>query len=274
MHDSNLNTDLEVNAKARVSETEPDYEVKGSVEAKQLEAAFNYFDLLFQAHGTSSVAGAFYFHLMDNSGFDRSEAAAVLEDVMRLCRKHKKEYQVSAYINDNDQTVIVLTAIKALEAEVFNPSEIYPEEVTSAFLDSLFNATEIEACGGKPEVFTSGKGVMVQAGFHPERLESHRAQVLEWLTLMPIAFRRSSGGGYTFLSMCYDQYNRQWTGAHRVMDQLVALGNGLGLCSTLTIEDFVRMSLGDAAEVVDIQGMIQEQGLALPGGMPYVLIEL
>jgi hypothetical protein len=122
--------------------------------------------------------------------------------------------------------------------------------VDAAFLDCLFRDEEI--VDGKP----TSEPVIVAAitskfGFQPERLESHREEVSGWLFMLPEEFQKHAGGGWSFLNACNDRYGVQWTGLHQRMEQLFALGIGLGMA---------RWQLS------------RELWAALPGGMPYVVV--
>lgn len=89
-------------------------------------------------------------------------------------------------------------------------------------------------------------------GFHRDRLEAHREQVLSWLNELPLEFLTGStggGGGWTFLNLCNRRDGTQWTGLHSTMQELCALAIGLGLAHWLMPRDMWDV---------------------LPGGMPYV----
>jgi hypothetical protein len=130
---------------------------------------------------------------------------------------------------------------------------INANEVTEAFRDCLYNEDEI--VDGEPIVEpVVGKGVIMDFGFHPERLEQKRQQVVEWLSQLPHQFRKDSeGGGWSFLNFCVTEDGDIWTGEHRTAEQLVALGGGLGL---------IRFQLPK---------MLWS---SLPGGMPYLVIDI
>ena len=125
--------------------------------------------------------------------------------------------------------------------------------VETAFMDCLFRDEEI--VDGKP----TSEPVVVAAitskfGFQPERLESHRKEVSGWLLMLPLEFQKSGGGGgWTFLNACNDRNGVQWTGLHQRMEQLFALGIGLGVASWLLPRDMWEV---------------------LPGGMPYVAVNV
>ena len=95
-------------------------------------------------------------------------------------------------------------------------------------------------------------GVVREAAFAPGVIGRCRDEIRGMLAELPDQFRRASGG-WSFLNACNDRYGNQWTGLHAVMEQLFMLG----------------MSAGLVTEVFD-RGMWP----ALPGGMPYYVIDL
>jgi hypothetical protein len=128
---------------------------------------------------------------------------------------------------------------------------IDPDTVNAVFLDCLFRPEEI-VDGKPPKDAVIVEGVMHKVGFNRERLGSHREQVREWLRLLPTEFRKTGGGGWTFLNACNQADGEQWTGLHQRMDQLFTLGIGLGIAQWQ---------------------MPREMWSMFPGGMPYVQIE-
>lgn len=129
--------------------------------------------------------------------------------------------------------------------------KIDPEKVNAAFLDSLYRDEEIS--GGVPDGAVIAEGIMNKVGFHPERLRSHEETVKNWLASLPHQFRKTGGGGWTFLNACNDEDGEQWTGLHQRMDQLFTMGIALGLAKWQ---------------------LPREMWPVLPGGMPYVSVEL
>jgi len=96
------------------------------------------------------------------------------------------------------------------------------------------------------------KGIVTNFGFHPERLEAHRNEIITELSDLPTEFHADGGGGWSFLNMCNNKVGVQWTGAHRSMEQLVCLGIALKLVTE------------------QMPGMRD----VLPGGMPYYVVDL
>jgi hypothetical protein len=129
---------------------------------------------------------------------------------------------------------------------------IDPEAVYRAFLDCLFRPDEVRE-GKIPENAVMVEAIRGKFGLHPERLESHRSEVRAWLALLPRQFRKSGGGGWSFLNACDQEGGAQWTGLHERMEQLCAMGIGLNLAQFLLPRDLWEM---------------------LPGGMPFVMIDL
>ena len=77
-------------------------------------------------------------------------------------------------------------------------------------------------------------------------------EIIEILGMMPDAFKKSDGGGATFLNLCLDKDGNHW-GEHPTIDQMIALGLAIGKVSF---------------------PMPREMWSSLPGGMPFVAIDL
>lgn len=119
--------------------------------------------------------------------------------------------------------------------------------VTEVFVDCLFKDEEDKTN------YVEAQGVMVHVGFHPGRLEEHKEEILAMLGELPDQFKASGGGGWTFLNACNDKHGNQWTGLHKVMDELFTLGIAIGK---------VKPNLE------------REAWKMLPGGMPYYVVDL
>jgi len=122
---------------------------------------------------------------------------------------------------------------------------IDPERVNAIFMDCLFKEGEDTSNHVKAE------GITQNVGFHPDRLESHKAEIEEMLDELPDEFKESSGGGMSFLNACNDKHGNQWTGLHQRMDQLFQLGTAISKVKCL---------------------MPREMWSVLPGGMPYYAV--
>jgi hypothetical protein len=117
--------------------------------------------------------------------------------------------------------------------------------VHDVFVDCLFLPAEIHD-GKPPADAILVEGIMMNVGFHPGRLEGHRAEVEGFLAELPDVFK----DGMTFLNMAEDRHGNLW-GEHRNMEQLVLLAIGLK-----------RMAFC----------MPKALWSAFPGGMPYVQV--
>lgn len=124
------------------------------------------------------------------------------------------------------------------------------ERVEKIFMDCLFKNEEV--IDGKP-IFepVKAEGIMTNIGFHPERLQSHKEEIIEMLNELPENFHVKTGGGWSFLFACNDKHGELWTGLHERMEQLFQLGIGIGKVSYL---------------------MPRHMWEVLPGKMPYFVI--
>lgn len=93
-------------------------------------------------------------------------------------------------------------------------------------------------------------GITISAGFHPVRLDGHRAEITAMLFELPEQFMSSNGGGWSFLNACHDKNGVQW-GEHINMQELFLLGLGIGKVKCLLLRDMWH---------------------AMPGGMPYYVV--
>lgn len=124
--------------------------------------------------------------------------------------------------------------------------ELNAKNVHDTFLDCLFKD------GENTNNHIVGEGVMNKVGFHPERLESHKNDIIEMCEGLPNEFKEKGGGGMSFLNMCNDKNGTQWADLHQTMDELVALGNAIGKMAFL---------------------MPREMWGVLPCGMPYLVVK-
>lgn len=130
---------------------------------------------------------------------------------------------------------------------------IDPQEVEKAFLECLYRPEEVQDLpkGEAPEGAVIVGGIRGKFGFNPDRLEQQRGKVITWLQALPHTFRKSGGGGWSFLNACNQENGVQWTGLHQRMEQLFCLAMGLKLAECQTP---------------------REMWQALPGGMPYYVV--
>lgn len=118
--------------------------------------------------------------------------------------------------------------------------------VEGIFLACLFKEGEDTANHVKAE------GIVTRVGFHPGRLDEHKAEIAELLELLPDSFKKTGGGGMSFLNGCYDRNDVQWTGMQSAVEQLFLLGLATGKVTCLAP---------------------RELWSAMPGGMPYYVID-
>lgn len=96
------------------------------------------------------------------------------------------------------------------------------------------------------------EGIINSYAFDREKIEAHRNGIRDMLAELPAEFKKSGGGGWSFLNACMRADGQQWTGLHQQQERLFALGIAAGLASWL---------------------MPREMWDVLPGGMPYVQVE-
>jgi hypothetical protein len=125
------------------------------------------------------------------------------------------------------------------------------EKLDKIVRDSLYRESEVPD-GKPPADAVIVDGIRGKMGFHPQRLESHRAEVVEILREMSPQFFKGSGDGWTFLQLPADKHGNQW-GEQRDANNLMVLAFGMGLG---------RLCLP------------REMWSTLPGAMPYVMFDL
>ena len=116
------------------------------------------------------------------------------------------------------------------------------ELTQTTFMDCLFKEGEDTTNHVKVEGITS------MFGLHPQRLEEKRELVTALLAELPEEFKE----GYTLLNFCTTKDGEQWTGEHRVCEQLIVMAIGLNLMEYC---------------------MPREMWAVLPGGVPYIMIK-
>ena len=124
-------------------------------------------------------------------------------------------------------------------------STINAERVNEIFMNCLFKDGEDTA------KHIAVQGITSNVGFHPDRIESFKAEISSMLDKLPDVFRANGGGGMSFLEACMDKNGEQWTGMHQRMEQLFQLGIATGKAKCL---------------------LPREMWDVLPGGMPYYVV--
>lgn len=125
-------------------------------------------------------------------------------------------------------------------------------KVHELFTSCLFDDKEVDSID---EMLKSGKmilaeGIVEKIGFKTEKLELTKEEVKSMLNELDDSFHTHGGGGMSFLNACNDKHGNQWTGLHKIMEELFLLGMGLKMVK------FVPRFMWQT----------------LPGGMPYVMI--
>lgn len=126
-----------------------------------------------------------------------------------------------------------------------NDETPHPQLVIDAMLDSMDDETGAET--------VQVDGIVHAYLINKAKVETHEEEVRAWLAQMDPNFHRQTGGGWSFLNLCNTKDGVLWTGSHQTMEMLVCMGIALGL---------VRYS------------MPKELWAILPGGMPYIEIDL
>lgn len=123
--------------------------------------------------------------------------------------------------------------------------EVQPnaDRVEAIFRDCMFK-------DGEPtEGFVPAPGITIDVGFHPVRLASYREEVRAMIRELPESFMKNGGGGMSFLNLCNNRHDDQWTGFQQRMEQLVQLGIALGMASYCLPREYWGV---------------------MPGGVPYI----
>lgn len=96
-------------------------------------------------------------------------------------------------------------------------------------------------------------GISANFKFNLKLVELYSSEIKDMLSQLPNTFKRSSGGGMSFLYSYKRENGEQWTGMQNIMEQLFVLGMAINIVSYL----FPRTLWA-----------------ALPGNVPYLIIEL
>lgn len=106
---------------------------------------------------------------------------------------------------------------------------------------------------GEPsDSFVVVEGIVTTMVFDKEKIEKRKEDIRSMLSELPETFREDKGGGWSFLNACMRQDGVQWS-EHRDMESLFCLGIAAGLANWLMPKDLWA---------------------AMPGGMPYVAINI
>lgn len=124
---------------------------------------------------------------------------------------------------------------------------IAADRVHEIFINCLFKDEEVE--NGVPiDKTIMVEGIVATYGFNSNRVSTYKEEISSMLDNMDITFKK----GWSFLNLCFDKNENQWTGSHRIMEQLMCLGMAIGKIHFCTTD--------------------RDIWTALPGGMPYIVI--
>ena len=124
-------------------------------------------------------------------------------------------------------------------------TKLTAENVQNTFFSTLFEEDEPH------ENYISVDGLVRRVCFHPERLESQRETLKEYLMQLPHEFREKEGGGWSFIYSTTTADGELW-GEQYNAEQLIMMGIGLGLVEYAMPREFWKL---------------------LPGGVPYIVIK-
>lgn len=120
------------------------------------------------------------------------------------------------------------------------------KNVSGIFHDCLFRDGEDHSN------MVVAKGIVINVGFHPERLQSHKEEIIALCNKLYI---RSAKGRqrYTasFMNMCMKEDGDIWTGVQQTMQELLLLGIAVGKMRILQTRD---------------------EWASMPGGVPFIEI--
>lgn len=127
-----------------------------------------------------------------------------------------------------------------------NNVELTTKNVSGIFHDCLFRVGESHSN------MVVASGILFKVGFHPERLQSHKEEII---TLCNKLYIRSAKGRkrYTasFMNMCMKEDGDIWTGVQKIMEELLLLGIAVGKMRIL---------------------QTREEWASMPGGVPFIEI--
>lgn len=95
------------------------------------------------------------------------------------------------------------------------------------------------------------EGIKNTYWYNKKKIEQRTEDIEQMLSQLPKNFRKSVGGGWSFLNMCMREDDVQWTGLHTTVEKLLCLGIACGKVKFLLPKNMWSI---------------------LPGGMPYVVI--
>jgi len=126
----------------------------------------------------------------------------------------------------------------------------YAERVRTLFFDCLFRNQEEAEPFIEEKTYVPSKGIVRSVAFHPERLESHREEILGLMNeIVSDIFFIESGGGMSFIRLSFDKDEELWA-EHQNAEQLFQLAQAIGHAGKNT----------ENPAIISV----------FPGGIPYV----
>ena len=124
------------------------------------------------------------------------------------------------------------------------------KKVKAIFTDCLYTEAELNG-NNKPNYAIYAEGITLNVNFNPEKIKQYKNKISLLLDELPKEFKKTEGGGWSFLKMPFDKNEHQW-GEQSDAQQLLLLGLATGKAKYL----FPR-----------------ELCIILPGSVPYIVIE-
>lgn len=130
--------------------------------------------------------------------------------------------------------------------------ELTASNVQTVFMDCLFSDKDIENDRDGVEARAiKVQGITLNVGFDPTKIEASKSNIRKMLEQLPLSFRETEKGGWSFLQACKTKEDVQW-GEHISMEQLFCLGMATSQVGYL---------------------LPREQWHILPGKMPYLFLK-
>lgn len=103
--------------------------------------------------------------------------------------------------------------------------ELKSENVNEIFTDCLYSEDRLKS-STKEELMAEAilvKGVVTNVGFDPEKIALNKPKIIALLDELPDLFKYEVGGGFSFLSACFDKHGHHW-GEQIDAERLLMLG--------------------------------------------------
>lgn len=121
-------------------------------------------------------------------------------------------------------------------------------ELTAENVENIYNKC---CCNKESKNCITIEGIQNTDSYKKDVLEKYRNDIKDMLNQLPDNFKKSRGGGWSFLQLCMRKDDYQWTGLHRTMEKLMTMS-----IATKQMEYLLPKRMWDV----------------LPAGMPYVAI--